>query len=110
VLAGGGGDWMVRVGNGELGEWEDGNGEGESCTFFAPCGHQGDGAGDDGEGEGELHDGWMDRTGPSGRARRGGVVRPIKRPGGVGGDVAPLLAIRDWTASWSLRVVEDEVI
>lgn len=34
------------------------------------------------------------------------MVRPIKRPGGVGGDVAPSLAIKYWTASWTLRVVE----
>lgn len=52
----------------------------------------------------------MDRSGPSGRAKRGGVVRPIKRPGGVGGDVAPSLAIKDWTASWTLRVGEYEIM
>lgn len=37
------------------------------------------------------------------------MVRPIKRPGGVGGDVAPSLAIKDWTASWTLRVVNSGI-
>lgn len=52
--------------------------------------------------------GWTERVRLAGRGevRWCGVVRPIRRPGGIGGDVAPSLALKDWTASWTWRVGE----